>query len=70
MYEDDAYETGVEKILCFNCGYVMGEFGGGSKCILVCPRCKRSFKIIVTDEENVVVNRKSKCPKDRKAMNK
>ena len=54
VYDTAAEELDRETICCVKCGYVMGMFGDGSNCNLICPRCKPALEIIVTDEGTVV----------------
>lgn len=52
----DVFADGKEReeICCVKCGNMLGWFGDGSNCDLICPRCKQAMELITTNEGFVV----------------
>ena len=66
---DAVEDAGRETICCVKCGNMMGLFGDGSNCSLICPRCKQELEILVTDEGTLVRKKSKKAKRVKEPKN-
>ena len=58
MYEPVSDDDALELIYCTHCGSPIGRLGNGSRCGLICPRCKEEY--VITLHEGEVSQRRSR----------
>ena len=66
MYVHEADEDKLELIYCTHCGSPMGRLGDGSRCGLICPRCKEEF--VFSLKEGAVLQKRTQRIGRREAL--
>ena len=63
---NESEDNKLELIYCTHCGSPMGRLEDGSRCGLMCPRCKEEF--LVTLKEDAVTQRRFRRGKRPEAV--